>query len=91
MCSRASQCSASGCSCATAHSSQGRASSGRYWLRKNIARSFCAPQYKDYTSKAKLGNAPTAADSVKTAVALCIQENDAATDCIGGKMVLPPT
>jgi type IV pilus assembly protein PilA len=39
-----------------------------------ILAAVAIPQYQDYTMKAKLGNAVTAVDSVKTAVALCAQE-----------------
>lgn len=39
-----------------------------------ILAAVAIPQYQDYTKKAKIGNALTAVDSIKTAVALCIQE-----------------
>ncbi|MCY1282127.1 Fimbrial protein [compost metagenome] len=39
-----------------------------------ILAAVAIPQYQDYTIKAKVGNALTAADSLKTAVALCAQE-----------------
>ncbi len=39
-----------------------------------ILAAVAIPQYKDYTIKAKIGNATSAADPLKTAVALCIQE-----------------
>jgi type IV pilus assembly protein PilA len=39
-----------------------------------ILAAVAIPQYQDYTIKAKIGNAMTAADSMKTAVALCVQE-----------------
>jgi len=39
-----------------------------------ILAAVAIPQYKDYTAKAKIGNATSAADPLKTAVALCIQE-----------------
>jgi type IV pilus assembly protein PilA len=39
-----------------------------------ILAAVAIPQYKDYTMKAKIGNATSAADPLKTAVALCIQE-----------------
>ena len=40
-----------------------------------ILAAVALPAYQDYTIKAKIGNAMTAADSLKTAVALCAQEN----------------
>ncbi|MFT7721858.1 MAG: prepilin-type N-terminal cleavage/methylation domain-containing protein [Roseateles sp.] len=54
-----------------------------------ILAAVAIPQYKNYTMKAKLGNALTAADSVKTAVVLCIQESGAATGCSGGSNGIP--
>ncbi|MFG6486681.1 pilin [Roseateles sp. BYS78W] len=39
-----------------------------------ILAAVAIPQYKDYTIKAKIGNALSAVDSYKAAVALCIQE-----------------
>jgi type IV pilus assembly protein PilA len=39
-----------------------------------ILAAVAIPQYQDYTMKAKLANAVTSVESVKTAVALCIQE-----------------
>jgi type IV pilus assembly protein PilA len=46
-----------------------------------ILAAVAIPQYKDYTAKAKVGNAITAADSFKKAVALCGQEEGALTNC----------
>jgi type IV pilus assembly protein PilA len=40
-----------------------------------ILAAVAIPAYSDYTMKAKLGNAMTAVDSLKTAVAVCAQEN----------------
>ena len=40
-----------------------------------ILAAVAIPQYQDYTKKAKLGNALTSVDSVKTAVGLCAQES----------------
>src|SRR5689334_893074 len=40
-----------------------------------ILAAVAIPQYKDYTAKAKVGNALSSVDSLKSAVALCIQEN----------------
>jgi type IV pilus assembly protein PilA len=39
-----------------------------------ILAAVAIPAYQDYTIKAKIGNALSAIDSVKTAVALCAQE-----------------
>jgi len=39
-----------------------------------ILAAIAIPQYQDYTIRAKLSNALTAADPLKQAVALCIQE-----------------
>ena len=46
-----------------------------------ILAAVALPAYQDYTVKAKIGNALTAADTLKTAVALCIQETGSATGC----------
>jgi type IV pilus assembly protein PilA len=55
-----------------------------------ILAAVAIPQYKDYTAKAKIGNALSAVDSIKTAVALCIQESSGtATDCKGGSNGIP--
>ncbi|MET0518018.1 MAG: prepilin-type N-terminal cleavage/methylation domain-containing protein, partial [Burkholderiaceae bacterium] len=54
-----------------------------------ILAAVAIPQYKNYTIKAKLGNATTAADSLKTAVALCIQETGSATGCSGNSNGIP--
>jgi len=40
-----------------------------------ILAAVAIPQYKDYTTKAKIGNALSAVDSMKTAIAVCLQEN----------------
>ncbi|WP_317205182.1 prepilin-type N-terminal cleavage/methylation domain-containing protein [Janthinobacterium sp.] len=40
-----------------------------------ILAAVAIPQYTDYTIKAKVGNALASAGPLKTAVALCIQEN----------------
>jgi len=39
-----------------------------------ILAAVAIPAYQDYTIKAKIGNALTAVDSIKTAVGLCAQE-----------------
>ncbi|MNF74606.1 Fimbrial protein precursor [compost metagenome] len=50
-----------------------------------ILAAVAIPQYQDYTIKAKIGNALTSVDSLKTAVALCIQEaGGVATECDTG-------
>ena len=54
-----------------------------------ILAAVAIPQYKNYTIKAKLGNALTSVDSVKTAVALCVQETGAPTTCDGGSNGIP--
>ena len=54
-----------------------------------ILAAVAIPQYKNYTIKAKLGNATTAADALKTAVALCIQETGSLTGCSGNANGIP--
>lgn len=50
-----------------------------------ILAAVAIPQYQDYTIKAKIANALTAVDSLKTAVALCAQEaGGVLTSCDGG-------
>jgi type IV pilus assembly protein PilA len=46
-----------------------------------ILAAVAIPQYKDYTAKAKVGNALSSIDAVKTALALCIQETGTAAGC----------
>ena len=46
-----------------------------------ILAAVAIPQYKDYTAKAKAGNAIIAIDALKNAVALCGQEEGALTNC----------
>lgn len=46
-----------------------------------ILAAVAIPQYQDYTVKAKIANAITAADAYKTAVALCAQEGGDITKC----------
>ena len=46
-----------------------------------ILAAVAIPQYKDYTAKAKAGNAVTAVDSLKKAVGICSQEEGALTNC----------
>jgi len=48
-----------------------------------ILAAVAIPQYKDYTTKAKIGNALASADSLKTAIAECVQENGGTvTNCV---------
>jgi type IV pilus assembly protein PilA len=50
-----------------------------------ILAAIAIPQYADYTIRAKLSNAITAADPIKQAVAMCIQEaGGVATNCTDG-------
>lgn len=46
-----------------------------------ILAAITIPQYQNYTVKAKVGNALTAADTLKTEVGLCAQETGVLTDC----------
>jgi len=46
-----------------------------------ILAAVAIPQYKDYTAKAKLGNALSSVDSAKAAVALCSQEEGGLSTC----------
>jgi len=46
-----------------------------------ILAAVAIPQYKDYTAKAKVGNALSAVDSFKNAVALCGQEEGSLANC----------
>lgn len=45
-----------------------------------ILAAVALPQYRNYTTKARIANAITVADSLKSAVALCIQENGGQKD-----------
>ncbi|MDT9001006.1 prepilin-type N-terminal cleavage/methylation domain-containing protein [Paucibacter sp. APW11] len=54
-----------------------------------ILAAVAIPQYRDYISKAKAGNALTAVDSLKTAVALCVQETGTKTGCSAGTNGIP--
>ena len=54
-----------------------------------ILAAVAIPQYRDYTSKAKIGNALSSVDSLKTAVALCIQETGTKTGCTTGNNGIP--
>ena len=55
-----------------------------------ILAAVAIPAYSDYTAKAKLANAISAADSLKSAVALCAQEaGGVLTECDGGSSGIP--
>lgn len=55
-----------------------------------ILAAVAIPAYQDYTIKAKMGNALTAVDSIKTAVAVCIQEaGGVTTNCTTGSFGIP--
>ena len=54
-----------------------------------ILAAVAIPQYKNYTIKAKLGNVLAAVDSVKAAVALCVQETGTVSGCTGGTNGIP--
>jgi type IV pilus assembly protein PilA len=55
-----------------------------------ILAAVAIPAYSDYTAKAKVANALTAVDSLKTAVAVCGQEaGGVLTDCNNGKNGVP--
>ena len=59
-----------------------------------ILAAIAIPQYQNYTVKAKVGNALTAADTLKTEIGLCAQETGALTDCdtsSNGISVFAPT
>ena len=46
-----------------------------------ILAAVAIPQYKQYTAKAKIGNALSAVDAIKSAIALCMQETGTAAGC----------
>lgn len=46
-----------------------------------ILAAVALPQYQSYTAKARAGNAMSAVDQIKTAVALCIQETGDKANC----------
>ncbi|RZJ07566.1 MAG: prepilin-type N-terminal cleavage/methylation domain-containing protein [Rubrivivax sp.] len=55
-----------------------------------ILAAVALPQYKDYTSKARIGNAISVVDPWKSAIALCAQENAGAlTTCTAGSGGVP--
>jgi len=46
-----------------------------------ILAAVAIPAYSDYTLKAKIGSALSLADSVKTAIGVCVQENNKQAGC----------
>ncbi len=55
-----------------------------------ILAAVAIPQYSDYTVKAKVGNALSSVGPLKTAVALCAQENgNVVTTCTTGAAGIP--
>ncbi len=55
-----------------------------------ILAAVAIPAYSDYTVKAKIGNALSSVASIKTAVAICAQENGGdITDCTSGVNGVP--
>ena len=46
-----------------------------------ILAAVAIPQYQNYTIKAKVGNALTAVETLKTEIGLCVQETGALTNC----------
>ncbi len=57
-----------------------------------ILAAVAIPQYQDYTVRAKLSKALVAVDSIKTAVALCAQENGGSVaGCDAGTNSIPAT
>jgi len=55
-----------------------------------ILAAVAIPAYQDYTVKAKVSNVQAAVDSIKSAVAICIQENGGDADnCATGKPGIP--
>ncbi len=56
-----------------------------------ILAAVAIPAYQDYVVKAKFSEVESIANSYKTAVAACIQENGVATDCNLGTNGVPAT
>ena len=54
-----------------------------------ILAAVAIPQYKNYTIKAKIGNSLTSVDSLKTAIALCMQETGDKANCDAGTNGIP--
>ncbi len=54
-----------------------------------ILAAVAIPQYQDYTKKAKVANALSGLDSVKTAVAICTQETGGVANCAAGTNGVP--
>jgi len=49
-----------------------------------ILAAVAIPAYQDYVIRAKVGNAMSSVDSLKTAVGMCMQENGTETGCSTG-------
>jgi len=56
-----------------------------------ILAAVAIPAYQDYVVKAKFSEVESIANAYKTAVAACMQENGAATDCDNGANGVPAT
>ena len=56
-----------------------------------ILAAVAIPAYSDYVVKAKFSEVESIANAYKTAVAACMQENGAATDCANGANGVPAT
>jgi type IV pilus assembly protein PilA len=54
-----------------------------------ILAAVAIPAYQDYIVKAKVGNALTSADGLKTAVAVCVQDLGTVTGCTAGSNGIP--
>lgn len=55
-----------------------------------ILAAVAIPQYKDYTIKARVGNSLSAVDTIKAAIAVCIQENGGSpANCYNGNGGVP--
>lgn len=55
-----------------------------------ILAAVAIPQYKDYTSKARIGSALASVDAVRKGVGICIQENGGSpTGCNSGSNGIP--
>lgn len=57
-----------------------------------ILAAVALPAYQDYTVKAKLASAISTVESIKTAIGVCMQENNTAVGCDSGTngIILPP-
>ena len=54
-----------------------------------ILAAVAIPQYRDYTSKSKATSAIASVDGIKSAVALCAQEQNTLTGCTSGSNGVP--